>query len=283
MNKILFELPPMPYYITIGQTHYEPGQQHPNRRNLGVFDLLFVLQGTLFMGEDEKQWQVRQGQSLLLLPDRYHYTTAVCAEETIFYWIHFEYHGTYREVSDPRASLPIRHAWANPYYLKLPQHSAPRQFASIVRLLELMHEQTTANGATAYWKEQQRFMDLIQLLEEEEQDDSAASSVVKLAERTEAFLRRHYQQDLTNETLAESLHFHSNYIVRCMKETYQCTPMEYLLQYRLEQAKLLLIKTEWPIAKVGEQVGFHYAPYFSSCFKRQIGMTPLSFRKLYAP
>ncbi|MFB9324711.1 helix-turn-helix domain-containing protein [Paenibacillus aurantiacus] len=282
MSKILFELPPMPYYITIGQTHYEPGQQHPNRRNLGVFDLLFVLQGTLFMGEDEKQWQVRQGQSLLLLPDRYHYTTNACTEETIFYWLHFEHHGAYRELSDTRTPLPIRHAWANPYYLKVAQHSTPRQFASIVRLLELMREQTTANGATAYWKEQQRFMDLIQLLEEEEQDDSTASSVVKLAERTEAYLRRHYQQDLTNETLAASLHFHSNYIVRCMKEIYQCTPMEYLLQYRLEQAKLLLIKTEWPIAKVSEQVGFQYAPYFSSCFKRHIGMTPHSFRKLYA-
>ncbi|WP_269869105.1 helix-turn-helix transcriptional regulator [Paenibacillus caseinilyticus] len=108
---------------------------------------------------------------------------------------------------------------------------------------------------------------------------SSTSSVVKLAERTEAYLRRHYQQDLTNETLAESLHFHSNYIARCMKGIFHCTPMEYLLQYRLEQAKLLPIKTEWPIAKVGEQVGFHYAPYFFSCFKRHSGMTLLSFRK----
>lgn len=282
MNNIWFELPPMPYYITIGQTQYEPGQQHPNRRNLGVFDLLFVLQGTLFMGEDEKQWQVCQGQSLLLLPDRYHYATAPCTEETIFFWIHFEFHGTCREIGDSRISLPIRHAWANPYYLRVPQHSAPKQFDSIVRLLELMHEHASANRATAYWKEQQRFMDLIQLLEEEELEGSATSAVVKLAEQTEAYLRRHYQQDLTNETLAEALHFHSNYIVRCMKEIYQCTPMEYLLQYRMEQAKLLLIKTEWPVAKVGEQVGFSYAPYFSSCFKRHTGMPPLTFRKLYA-
>ncbi|MDQ6417961.1 helix-turn-helix transcriptional regulator [Paenibacillus sp. LHD-117] len=282
MNNILFELPPLPYYITIGQTCYEPGQQHPNRRNIGIFDLLFVIQGTLFMGEDEKHWSVGPGQSLLLHPDRYHYSTSPCSEKTVFYWIHFEYQGTYHELSESHNTLPIRHAWANPYRLKVPQHSTPRQFESVLHLLSLMHDQASANGSTAYWKEQQRFIDLIQLLEDERSENATPSSVMRLAEQTEAYLRQHFQQDITNETLSDALHFHPNYIVRCMKEIYRCTPMDYLLQYRLEQAKLLLIKTEWPVSRIGEQVGFRYAPYFSSRFKRHTGLTPLTFRKLYS-
>jgi AraC-like DNA-binding protein len=67
-----------------------------------------------------------------------------------------------------------------------------------------------------------------------------------------------------------------------MKEIYRCTPMDYLLKIRMEQAKLLLIKTEWPIAAVAEQVGFHYAPYFTSCFRRYAGMPPMAFRKQHA-
>ncbi|MCL6602829.1 MAG: AraC family transcriptional regulator [Paenibacillus sp.] len=283
MNRILLELPPLPYYITIGRTQYEPGQQHPNRRNLGIFDLLFIVQGTLYIGEDEEQWEVSQGQSLLLLPDRYHYSTAPCLSETVFYWIHFEFQGAYHILSDTDYSLPIRHAWANPYKLRLPQYSSPRQFARVEQLLEHMLEHVDANGSSVYWKEQQQFMELLQMLQEEEElGDAATRSVLKLAERTEAYLRQHYQQDLTNETLAEALHFHHNYIARCMKEIYRCTPMEYLLRYRLEQAKLLLIKTEWSVAEVGERTGFRYAPYFSSCFKRHTGMPPLAFRKLHA-
>ncbi len=282
MNKVVLELPPMPYYITIGQTRYKPGEQHPNRRNTGLFDWLFVAQGTLAIGEEDKQWQIGQGQSLLLLPDRYHYATAPCREDTVFYWIHFVFEGKYHAASDSEHAQPIRHAWANPYLLKLPQYAAPRQFPRIERLLEEMHELAETNGADTYWKEQQQFMDLCRILEKDEQGATPPTSIMKLAERTEAYLRQHYQEDLTNEALADALHFHPNYIVRCMKEIYRCTPMDYLLKIRMEQAKLLLIKTEWPVSAVAEQVGFHYAPYFSSCFRRYAGMPPMAFRKQHA-
>ncbi|WP_199613872.1 helix-turn-helix transcriptional regulator [Paenibacillus alkalitolerans] len=282
MDKIIMELPPMPYYITIGRTQFKQGEHHPNRRNIGIFDWLLVVRGALYIGEDEKQWEVGQGQSLLLLPDRYHYATAPCRTETVFYWIHFVFQGTYSDHSDADFSLQIRHAWANPYKLRLPQYTTPRQFSRIERLLEQMLDYAGASGSAAYWKEQQQFMDLLHFLEEEEYGDNPPTSVMRLAERTEEYLRQHYQRDLKNETLAQALHFHPNYIVRCMKEIYQCTPMEYLLKIRLEQGKLLLIKTEWPVAIVAERVGFNYAPYFSSCFKRYMGMSPLAFRKLYA-
>jgi len=282
MSKILFELPPMPYYISIGRNHYEIGEQHPNRRNLGMFDWLFVVQGTMHMGEDESQWEVGPGQSLLLLPDRYHYSTAPCEEETVFYWIHFVYEGKFSAYSDADYSMMIRHAFANPYKLRVSQYTAPRQFARIERLLEQMLAYTETTGSSTYWQEQQHFMDLIHLLEEDDSGDSTTNTVMKLAERTEAYLRTNYQKELSNETLAEALHFHPNYVVRCMKEIYQCTPMEYLMRYRLEQAKLLLLKTQWSVAHVAEYVGFNYVPYFSSCFKRHTGMSPLAWRKLHA-
>ncbi|WP_127530146.1 helix-turn-helix transcriptional regulator [Paenibacillus kobensis] len=281
MNKLLLKLPPLPYYITIGRTEYKPGDQHPNRRNLGIFDLLFVVSGTLYMGEDDRQWEVGPGQSLLLLPDRYHYATAPCQAETVFYWIHFVFEGECSDVSEADFSLPIRNAWANPYKLRVPQYAVLRQFAAIERLLERMLEQAEASGAAPFWQGQQQLMDLLLILDKEQAADGSPTSVTKLAERTESYLRQHYQQDITNELLAEALHFHSNYIVRCMKDVYQCTPMEYLLRYRLEQAKLLLVKTDWSVADIGEHVGFNYTPYFSGRFKRYIGISPLAFRRLH--
>ncbi|MNC57108.1 HTH-type transcriptional regulator YesS [compost metagenome] len=124
-------------------------------------------------------------------------------------------------------------------------------------------------------------MELLSILEDEGRDSRYPSSVMKLAERAEIYLRQHYQSEITNELLGRVLHFHPNYIVRCMKEIFRCTPMEYLNRIRMEQAKLLLIKTEWPIVKVAEHVGFQYAPYFSACFKRYTGMPPQAFRQLY--
>jgi Transcriptional regulator containing an amidase domain and an AraC-type DNA-binding HTH domain len=66
-----------------------------------------------------------------------------------------------------------------------------------------------------------------------------------------------------------------------MKMKYGVTPIHYLLEFRLESAKRLLLTTEWTIERIADEVGFRYAPYFSACFKRQVGMSPLLFRKQY--
>ncbi|AFH63524.1 helix-turn-helix transcriptional regulator [Paenibacillus caseinilyticus] len=283
-HLISLQLPPMPYYICTGLTTLRPGEQHPSRRNLGLFDLLWVVRGVLYIGEEERQWEVAEGQTLLLLPDRYHYAVRPCDTETVFYWVHFDYRGTWSQEGDPAAfpPSPVRLTWANPYTVRLRQYAAPADTALGERHLQQLLHLADQHRSAAYWSEQQLFMELLRLLEEG-QAEEAASPSRKLAEKTEAYLRQHYQADVTNQSLAAALHFHPNYIVRSMKEIYHCTPMEYLHQYRLEQAKLLLIKTEWPVAQIAERVGFHYAPYFSSCFKQYIGITPLRFRKQYSP
>ncbi|TBL81962.1 helix-turn-helix transcriptional regulator [Paenibacillus thalictri] len=281
---ILMELPPLPYYITTGLTTYKPGEQHPSRRNLGVFDLLWVVKGVLYMGEDERQWEVTQGQTLLLLPDRFHYPVKPCAEETIFYWVHFDFAGSWSQQSGRNAGAvsPVRQTWANPYTLGVSQHATPPEFAMAESLLRQLHASSGRPQPAVYWNEQQLFMELLRLIEDTNAG-SDASPALKLAEKTEAYLRQHYQTDVTNGSVAEALHFHPNYIVRCMKEIYGCTPMEYLHEYRLEQAKLLLIKTEWPVAQIAEHVGFANAPYFSNCFRQYAGTSPMRFRKQYAP
>jgi AraC-like DNA-binding protein len=118
-------------------------------------------------------------------------------------------------------------------------------------------------------------------MEEGDKHVKASPSVI-LAERTEAYLRQNFQNDLSNETLSKALHFHANYIVRCMKEVCRCTPMEYVHEYRLKQAKLLLVRTEWSVGQIAEHVGYQYAPYFSSCFKQWMGVSPLRYRKEYS-
>lgn len=285
-GMITFALPPIPYYITTGLSVFSPGEQHPNRHNLGLFDLLWVVKGALYIGEEDTQWEITEGQTLLLLPDRYHYSVKPCEVETHFYWNHFEHPGTWHQEPatsrSNRSSHPVRHAWANPHTLRIPQYAAPPEFAMAERHLRKLNSGIDPHRSATFWQEQQAFIELLKLLEEGELGQGASPSL-QLAERTEAYLRQHYQTSITNESLAEALNYHPNYIARCMKEHYHCTPMDYLHEYRLEQAKLLLIKTNGSVAHIAEQVGFQYAPYFSSCFKQFTGMSPLRFRKQYVP
>jgi AraC-like DNA-binding protein len=284
-GDIFMELPPIPFYIAIGLSTFTPGEMHPARRSLGLFDLLWVVKGTLYIGEDDKEWEVTEGQTLLLLPDRYHFPVKACETETIFYWIHFDFKGVCQHTSDHEVGTvfpQVRKSWENPYRIRIPQYSSPPEFALAERHLSKLLADSAHHRSETFWSEQQLFMELLRLLDAG-QTRSDASPALKLADKIEAYLRQHYQSDVTNSLLAGEFHFHPNYIVRCMKEIYDCTPMAYLHEYRIEQAKLLLIKTEWSISRIADQVGFLNAPYFSNCFKAATGISPLRFRKQYSP
>lgn len=260
---------PLPFYLECGSTFYAPGNHHPNRRNLGMYDLIVVHDGALLMGEEDREWTVEPGQMLLLHPQRYHYSRGPCPVETRFYWLHFG-------VTGPTGDL-LR----QPYEIHLPQYWTLPSPAGIYQLFEGLLQLFAAPRSGAFWQEQTLFLELLKQLDES-RFQREGSQVMAVAEATEAFIRARYQEPLTNGRLEEELHYHHNYLARCMKETRGITPMEYVMQYRLEQARLLLLKTDWSMARIAEEVGFVYASYFSRCFTARNGITPLQYRKQYS-
>ncbi|MCR2803749.1 helix-turn-helix transcriptional regulator [Paenibacillus soyae] len=281
---IYFAAPPLPYFLESGETLYEAGDRHPSRQHLGMFDWLIVESGCLHIGEEEAQWSLSGGQSLILLPDNYHYAIQSCTERTRFYWIHFQAvgewlqseqaHGTLDQESHAARfkttpySLTLRKQWTLPY---------PEQAYQLARKLNRSGGERQSN---AFWSRQQTFEELLRIMDLR-QNDLYASPVVTLAEKAETFLKAHYRSQVTSQMMTEALNFHYNYITRCMKQVYGMTPSEYLTAYRIEQAKLLLLKTEWPIAVVAEQVGYESAPYFTYSFSKKAGISPAKFRKQY--
>jgi AraC-like DNA-binding protein len=282
---VSFEVPPPPYFLECGRTTYERGGLHPSRSGLAAFDLLVVEEGVLHMGEEGERWDVEAGQLLLLLPGRRHYPTKPCDVRTSFYWIHFEAAGRYVEMrdgavvwSDPRrAEAPGWHQWFAPRTLRLPKYGKLPHAPEALRSLKELRDASAHGRFVSFWGDQRRFHDLLSMLELGRRAENG-SNAWRVAERIEAYLKRHYAEDVTNAAIAEALHFHPNYLLRCMKETFGCTPLAYLQRYRIEQAKLLLATTDLRIAEVAERVGYAYAPYFTNCFKREAGETPLGFR-----
>ncbi|MEK3714615.1 helix-turn-helix transcriptional regulator [Paenibacillus sp. FSL R7-0333] len=277
--------PPFPYFLECGRTVYLPGDQHPNRSRMGKFDLIIVEQGFLHIGEEHTEWAVGAGHTLLLLPDRYHYSVQPCDAETIFTWVHFHTVGEWTESAGEPVyadrETHFRQFLTHPYTIRIPQFGPlPAPFArsgQAGQLLQLNH----SRRSSAVWQQQRIFEEMLRTMDLARQD-TAGSQADEIAEQTEAYLRNHYAEEVTNASLADALHFHYNYLARCMKRVYGLTPMEYLTDYRLEQAKLLLLKTEIPIAAIAERTGFESTAYFSRRFSRKVGISPLRFRKRYS-
>ncbi|BFT69805.1 AraC family transcriptional regulator [Paenibacillus sp. P36] len=279
MKEISFAAPPLPYYLESGFRAYQAGDTHPDRAGLGMYDLLLITKGTLHLGEEELTWSLTEGQYVLLLPDKYHYAVRPCEAECHFYWLHFQTSSPYtiRESKPfPRSEfvLPQKNE------ITLAQQGAASDPERIQELWHQLLQMSVSERSVSFWEEQRIFTEILRALDIGSKPDEQ-SKVHRLAERIEAYLKQHYSADLTNERLADEFHFHPNYLSRCMKSVYGCTPLEYLLAYRIEQSKLLLLKTQWSIERISEEVGFHHAAYFSNCFRAKIGLSPLAYRKQY--
>ena len=84
---------------------------------------------------------------------------------------------------------------------------------------------------------------------------------------------------LNLDELAESLHMSKSNLIRIFKKKYGVTPYEYLIDLRLETAKILLKDTKLTIKEIADKLVFFDEHYFSSIFLKKIGVRPGVYRK----
>ncbi|MBB6672426.1 AraC family transcriptional regulator [Cohnella nanjingensis] len=285
MTDIRFISPPIPHYILSGEDTYPAGGMHASRKDIGVFDLLIVDKGCLYMAEEDAAFEATPGTYLLLRPDRSHRSYRSCTEETHFYWVHLQTLGRWHEMSGTQISVnPIDdnpYVQINQFAYQLPRFGPLRQPATVYALLASLNQLSRQPYAVDRLKQQTLFQELlIQLLQETVQP-AARHPQFAIAEQAAAFLRTHYRRPLSYAELSEAVHFHPNYIARCMKAVFGCTPLEYLTRYRIEQAKGQLVRTDEPVGRIAEDVGFGSFPFFVRCFAKHTGCRPREYRMRY--
>lgn len=66
---------------------------------------------------------------------------------------------------------------------------------------------------------------------------------------------------------------------RDFEKCFQSSPGKWLMNKRLDQAKLLLSRTDKPVSEIAFELGFENLSHFSKAFKGKFGGTPLSLRQ----
>ena len=278
-------IPPFPTFIEGNFTSYSAGQKHPNRSNLPYFDVLILLKGALFITEDGTEYEIKEGEMLILSPFLHHFSSKPCMQDTDFYWLHFHYDGHWEALEHPvqlnsDVIMPDLHYHNEDYTLHLKKYQKLSDSKFIYALLDRLLLGTVGEKKSiVFWDNQKRFSQLLKSVEEQ---SYSKTTVIDLAENIELYIKQNYAKEITNTSLSNHFHFHENYLVRAMKQVFQCTPLEYLANYRLDKATSYLIKTNLNMTDISIRCGFNNSAYFSLCFKKKYGMSPLHYRRAHS-
>jgi AraC family transcriptional regulator len=81
--------------------------------------------------------------------------------------------------------------------------------------------------------------------------------------------------------IAKTVGVHPFHLTRTFRKFFHCSPGEYLRRCRLRTASELLRHSQTSLAEIALQCGFSDQSQFTKSFKRNSGMTPGEFRRLF--
>lgn len=95
-----------------------------------------------------------------------------------------------------------------------------------------------------------------------------------------SYIYEHYAEEVTLEDLASAANISRSEAGRCFRAYMGCSPVDALIQYRLQTAHRLLNETTFTLREISYNCGFHSVNYFSRQFRKMYGFAPGQCRNL---
>ncbi|MBT2560253.1 AraC family transcriptional regulator [Pedobacter sp. ISL-68] len=86
----------------------------------------------------------------------------------------------------------------------------------------------------------------------------------------------------TAKEFAYNLNVHPNYLNELLKKHTGQNASTHIRNRILEEAKVLLLQTDWSLQDISYSIGFAEQPNFNLFFKKNTGTTPAEFRRSYS-
>ncbi|ANY70206.1 hypothetical protein BBD42_29645 [Paenibacillus sp. BIHB 4019] len=108
----------------------------------------------------------------------------------------------------------------------------------------------------------------------------AADKNLSVVEKVRRFINLSFgEHHLTREDIANQVYLNPDYLTRIFKKETGLSISDYLMHQRLEYAKKLLRTTGQSVSDIALASGYSNLSYFSTTFKKAVGVNPVEFRK----
>lgn len=172
---------------------------------------------------------------------------------------------------------PIQKICENELIRDIPHIFSPHNFEKYKYIFSLIFQQIDYNSETTHTLVTELLYRLNADLKHAafEKISSLDSPIDKAAQ----YIHFHYSEKISLETLANIACLDKGYFVRSFKTKYKETPINYLINVRLDNASELILSTSLPISEICEYCGYNNESLFISQYKKRFGITPAKHRK----
>lgn len=115
----------------------------------------------------------------------------------------------------------------------------------------------------------------------EEQVKRYENDTIRPVRRAKEYIQTHFSEPLTLEEVSEMVGLSTAYFSALFKKTEGEGFAKYLINVRMEQAKLLLRESNLPVTEICRKVGYNDPKHFTHTFEKAAGVKPSTYRKLY--
>lgn len=241
-------------YERIGEFHSAGSWIHPTRV-IGSYEVIQVLEGTVYLREGNTEYALEPNQILLLEPGVEHGGIREVGDPTAFYWFHF------------RTDLPV--------HFKTYTGS---DFYEIKQLMKRLLHITNSPGygqAAADALGYLIFQEL--LLRGNREQPTNRVHVNQILEYIKVNIRR----NLSVAEIAEHFNYNVDYMGKLFRKNIGIGLKEYLAEQRMNLAKDLLLTSDATVKQIGEKLGYSSENLFVKFFLYHEKISPTVFRSLY--
>ena len=110
------------------------------------------------------------------------------------------------------------------------------------------------------------------------EEKTKSSQYVELAKQ---YIKANYFKQITVDELCKLAGVERSYLFRLFKAQTGLSPMEYIIQYKMKKAAVILCENNISISETALAVGYDDKFAFSKMFKKNYGMPPSDYRKTF--
>lgn len=150
------------------------------------------------------------------------------------------------------------------------------EFESLLQSIELEYQRSNCNNNLLLFSYIAQLLGKLLVYNSDYKENPRGAS--EKMQNVLAYMKNHFDQEITLEKLSKICSVSLSSLYRMFCQEFSIAPMRWLLNFRLNRARELLMRTEKNVNDVAYACGFSDPLYFSRQFRKNIGCSPRQYR-----